>query len=313
MSFAVPFHRVSIGLDIGSSSVKAVALRKRRAGWSLAASGDVPIEPPHGREASAPESAVIGAAIRRLLANIHVRRARIAAALTGQAVVIKRLRLPAMSASALADAIPWEAEPHIPFDVADAQLDYEVRGRGGQTWTGVQDVLLVAAKRDRIASRRAVVALAGQPLGVLDVEALALANAYQMNYPEHLEELTALVHVGKSTAVTCLLERGELVLTRDIPVGGRHHIAELVREVRKIIEAHGSAAAIDHVSRVMLSGGAYRADGLREMLEAELAVPVHVLDPFRKVSRSTASACHEASSPAYAVAVGLAMRRRGDR
>jgi len=76
MSFAVPFHRVSIGLDIGSSSVKAVALRKRRAGWSLAAWGDVPIEPAQGREASAPESAVIGAAIT-MYASVASRTAEI--------------------------------------------------------------------------------------------------------------------------------------------------------------------------------------------------------------------------------------------
>ena len=88
--------------------------------------------------------------------------ARIAVALPGSAVIVKRLSLPAMSPQELADAITWEAEQYIPFDLADVQLDYEVQpSQAGATET---DLLLVAAKKVKIAERvDAVLAAVSEP------------------------------------------------------------------------------------------------------------------------------------------------------
>ena len=65
---------------------------------------------------------------------------------------------------------------------------------------------------------------------VVDVEAFALANAYQMNYPERTDPLSALIHVGSSMTVVCLLERGEPIFTRDISMGGHIHLNALLKE-----------------------------------------------------------------------------------
>ena len=77
---------------------------------------------------------------------MKVRRARVAAALSGHAVIVKRLSLPAMSQAELSEAIPWEAEQYIPFDLSEVQLDYQVVNSGDPNKSGL-DVLLVAAKR----------------------------------------------------------------------------------------------------------------------------------------------------------------------
>ena len=93
-------------------------------------------------------------------------------------------------------------------------------------------MLLVAAKKDRIDDRAGVIAQTGRRPVVLDIEAFALANAYQMNYPERTDPLAALIHVGRSVTIVCLLETGEPVFTRDISIGGQVHVDALAARAR---------------------------------------------------------------------------------
>ena len=89
-------------------------------------------------------------------------------------------------------------------------------------------MLLVAAKRDRIEARAGVIARAGRPASVIDVEAFALANAYEVHYPERADPLAALVHVGRRTTVVCVLDRGQPAFARDIAFGGQHQFLDRV-------------------------------------------------------------------------------------
>jgi type IV pilus assembly protein PilM len=176
-----------------------------------------------------------------------------------------------------------------------------------------------------------------------------------MNYPERTDPLTALIHIGRSVTIVCLLERGEPVFTRDISIGGQVHLdgllrdlgptgldelgakrilngqfpteispeqvagvlrdssAQLVLEVRKTIDFFRATAPIERLSRIVLSGGAWQAVGLVDLLASEFGAPVDVFDPFRRVSRTSRTLGGDVAGPAYAVAVGLAMRQEGDR
>ena len=315
------------------------------------------------------DPALVSDTVSQLLDSLKLRRANVASALSGHAVIVKRLSLPSMSAAELTEAIPWEAEQYIPFDLADVQLDYQVVGSkqpttdkkdkkgaadDGGDKSGL-DVLLVAARKDRIDDRAGVIAQSGRRPVVIDVEAFALANAYQMNYPERTDPLTALVHVGRHVTVVCLLERGEPIFTRDISAGGQTHLeallkefgpvgvdelaarrmlngqypsdvsadqvagvlrdasAQLVVEIRKTVDFYKATSPIDRLSRLVLSGGAWEAVGLVDLLASEFGAPVDVFDPFRRVTRSNRSAGADGVGPSYAVAVGLAMRKDGDR
>jgi type IV pilus assembly protein PilM len=340
-----------VGLDIGTSGVKAVALRRSRAGWTLAAAGEMPVPLVSGQDEAAPP-AEVGAAVRQVLDDLGMRRVRLTAALSGHAVIVKRLSLPAMTPGELAEAIPWEAEQYIPFDLADVQLDYQVINAGTDAAKSTLDVLLVAAKKERIDERTSVIAQSGRPAVVLDLEAFALANAYQMNYPERVEPLAAIIHIGHSVTIACLIEHGQLAFTRDISLGGRLYIdtlqrelgvdamtaqqiqrghvpaevsrdqaagllrdstSQLILEIRKTVDFYRATAPIETLSRVVLSGGACQVAGLVELLNKEFGAPVEVFDPFRRVTRLKGSTANEAAGPAYAVAVGLAMRQEGDR
>ncbi len=226
MALASPFRPPTVGLDIGSSAVKAVVLKKGRSGWSLVAAGETPLPETSAPDGGAPEPEAVSGAVSQLFDSIRLRRARVAAALSGHAVIVKRLSMPTMTEAELGEAIPWEAEQYIPFDLSEVQLDYQIVGNRADGSAGL-DVLLVAAKRDRIDERAQLIAGTGRRAVVLDVEAFALSNAYQANYPDRDDAFSALIHVGRRVTIVCLLEHGEPVFTRDINVGGELHLDAL--------------------------------------------------------------------------------------
>jgi type IV pilus assembly protein PilM len=351
-----PFRAPFIGLDIGSSAVKGVVLRQSRGGWTLIAAAAAPVpEGAFSADVTAAPDAV-AESVRQVCEALHVRRARVVTGLSGHAVIVKRLSVPAMTDAELAEAIPWEAEQYIPFDLSEVHLDYQVLGSGSGDPRGLREesnglnVLLVAAKRDRIAERADVITRAGRQAAVLDVEAFALANAYQLNYPERNDPLAALVHVGRHATIVCLLDRGQPAFTRDIAFGGQSHTdalmrdlnvdaltaermkhghlppdvsadpvtavlreasSQLVLEIRKTVDFFRATAPIERLSRVVISGGAWRAAGLADLLGTEFDTPVEVFDPFRRIARSRRSPVGHGDGPGpeYAVAVGLAMRQ----
>jgi type IV pilus assembly protein PilM len=351
MDLGAAFRAPVVGLDIGSSAVKAVVLRRARAGWSLVTAGEAPMPEGSLQDGTASEPTAVSEAVGGLLDSLKLRRARVATALSGHSVIVKRLSLPSMSQAELSEAIPWEAEQYIPFDLSEVQLDYQVINQGEATKSSL-DVLLVAAKRDRIDDRAGIISQTGRRPVVLDIEAFALANAYRMNYPERTDALAALVHVGRAVTIVCLLEHGQPAFTRDIAIGGQVHLdailrelgptgvdelaakrilhgqfpndvspdqvttvlreasAQLVQEVRKTVDFYRATAPVEKLSRVVVSGGAHQAVGLVDLFASEFGAPVDVFDPFRRVSRSSRA---DAAGPAYAVAVGLAMRNEGDR
>lgn len=347
MAFTDAFKPPVVGLDLGSHTVKAVALRPSRRGWSLLAAGEMPM--PVGDRVTQEQVSETASA---LLDTLGLRRAHIAAALSGQAVIVKRLALPPMRQDELAEAIPWEAEQYIPFAIADVQLDYQVLD-GTKPESGADealDVVLVAARRDRVNERVAVINATGRRPAVLDVEAFALANAYSMNYPNRTDPLAVLIHIGRSSTIVCALEQGQPVFTRDISIGGavysevmekelgydaaacrrvlhgqksseengvgsviREIHLQLIMEIRKTLDFYWSTTKVLPLSRIVLSGGACNVDGLSALLDHEFNTAVEVIDPFKMVARPGKAVGSELDGPAYAVAVGLAMRREGDR
>ena len=89
--------------------------------------------------------------------------------------------------------------------------------------------------------------------------------------------------------------------------------SQLVLEVRKSLDFYRAAAPVEKLGRILISGGACEAAGLSELLRAEFAAPVDLFDPVRKISRAEADSPRPPLGPAYAVAVGLALRREAVR
>src|SRR3954466_6415050 len=142
-----------VGLDIGSSAVKAVELKPAGKGFKVVAFGAEPVPPDSIVDGAIIDGAAVADAIRRLFENKAFKTKEVAASLSGNAVIVKKISLPVMTPAELKESIFWEAEQYIPFDIQDVNLDYQILdpGTGGDAngnGNGTMEVLLVAAKKE---------------------------------------------------------------------------------------------------------------------------------------------------------------------
>jgi type IV pilus assembly protein PilM len=313
-----------VGLDIGSSAVKAIELKPAGKGYKVAAVGVEAIPPDSIVDGAIIDSAAVAEAITRLFGNKQFKAREVAASLSGNSVIVKKITLPIMSEQELAESIYWEAEQYIPFDIQDVNLDYEILDPGtGPESQGAMEVLLVAAKKDKIADYTGVITQAGRTPVVIDVDAFALQNAFEANYGLDSSQVVVLLNAGASAININILVGGQSVFTRDVSTGGNafteavqkelnlpFDAAEEVKkgqsvdgatyddarpvlkamtdnvllEVEKTFDFFKATAASDHIDRIVLSGGASRVEGFAESLRERFDTPVEVFDPFRQVA-----------------------------
>ena len=154
--------RAVVGLDIGSSAVKAVEVKGSGKSFKVTAFGIEPVPPDSIVDGAIIDGAAVADAIRRLFESKNIKTKDVAASLAGNAVIVKKITLPKMTEQELAESIYWEAEQYIPFDIQDVNLDYQVVGQGSGAAAGTMDVLLVAAKKEKIADYTGVITQAGR-------------------------------------------------------------------------------------------------------------------------------------------------------
>ncbi len=344
-----------VGLDIGSSAVKAVELKVAGKVYRVTGFGSEPIPPDSIVDGAIIDGGAVADAIRRLFESRRIKTTDVAASLSGNAVIVKKITLPVMTEAELAESIYWEAEQYIPFDIQDVNLDYQILDAGDAAGKGTMDVLLVAAKKEKIADYTGVIGQAGRTAVVVDVDAFALQNAYEVNYGIEPSSVVVLLNAGASATNINILNGDQSVFTRDISIGGNAYTEALQRElslsfdvadqlkrgipaegvtfddarpvlravsdnvmleIQKTFDFFKATASSDRIDRIMVSGGASRAEGFTEMLSERFEAPVEAFDPFKRVAFDLKKFQVESLAdvaPTVAVAVGLALRRVGDR
>ena len=348
--------KLAVGLDIGSSSVKLVHLREGKRGYTLLAWGEAPLPPEAVVDNQLMNSSAIVQAIRELVAQQKIKVKDVAIGVRGHSVIIKRISMPVMSQEDLDESIQWEAEQYIPFDVKDVHIDTQILTPQGDA-AGQMDVLLVAAKKDMINDFTAVCAEAGLTATVVDVDAFAVQNAFEANYPQAPGQPVVLINVGAAVTNINIVNNGLATFTRDITVGGNAFTEEIQKqlnisaeeaealkvgghgetdavvpqeverviqgvadqmggEIQRSLDFHAATAPDVHPVRVYLSGGTARIPALFKVIEQRAGVPVEILNPFKNIevdNRKFDPAVIMNAAPAAAVAVGLALRRPGDK
>ena len=213
--------RAVVGLDIGSSAVKAVELKPSGKGFKVAAFATEPVPPDSIVDGAIIDAGAVAESIRRVFENKAFRSKEVAASLSGNAVIVKKISLPTMTPAELDESIYWEAEQYIPFDIQDVNLDYQIlEAAPGVETKGTMDVLLVAAKKEKIADYTGVISRAGRIPVVVDVDAFALQNAYELNYGFEPGEVVVLLNAGASAINISIISGGQSVFTRDVSIGG---------------------------------------------------------------------------------------------
>jgi len=311
-----------VGLDIGSSAIKLVELKERKAGeFHLQRLGVEPLSPEAIVDGSVMDSALVVDAIHRLNDQTKVKNTNYATSLSGHSVIIKKIQLPAMPREELAESIQWEAEQYIPFDINDVRLDYVVLSEG-EASRDQMDVLLVAVKLDKINDYVSVVRQTGKVPSLIDVDAFAVQNCYEVNYDLDSRKTLALVNMGAAVTNINILSRGSTVFWRDISSGGNQFSealqrdlnlsfeqaeslkrgqqvdryapadakavldsvsAEMAGEIRKTFDFYSATSSEGAVDELMLSGGCALTPNLAQVLRERFEVPVEIMNPFRRV------------------------------
>ena len=354
--FGLGKNKAVVGLDIGSSALKAVELKSSGKGYRVTAFAHEPLPPDSIVDGAIIDGAAVTDAIHRLFENKQFKTKDVAASLSGNAVIVKKINLPVMTEAELGDSIYWEAEQYIPFDIQDVNLDYQILNPGtGPDGSGTMEVLLVAAKKEKIADYTGVISQAGRTPVLVDVDAFALQNAFEMNYGPDAGEIVVLLNAGASAINVNILRAGQSLFTRDVSMGGNayteavqkelnltfdnaeaakkgeptegvtfdevkpvlHAMTEnVLLEIQKTFDFFKATAESDRIDRILLSGGASLVDGFAEALQERLGAPVETFDPFKKITMDPVKlGVPDAGrlAPTAAVAVGLALRRVGDR
>lgn len=315
-----------IGLDIGSSSVKVIELQETPKGYSLEKFGMAPLPPEVIVDGTIMDAGRVVEAIAQVLQSQKVKAKDAVFSVSGHSVIIKRVTLPEMSEEELSESIHWEAEQYIPFAIDEVNLDFQILGSSGSGKQAQMDVLLVAVKREKINDYITVVTEAGLTPAIVDVDAFAIQNMYEINYEVESRKVIALVNIGAAVTNINILKDGTTAFTRDSTIGGNQYTEAIQKEfglsyddAEKVKQGEGGAAVsmdeIDgivqavsgdvateisrsfdffkatstsqQIDRVILSGGCSRMRGLPSLLGDRLGVPVEIASPFKNIHIDT--------------------------
>lgn len=310
-----------VGLDIGSSSVKAVELQRKGSTLQLMSLGYENLQPDTIVDGQIMELNNVSNVIVSIFNEHTIKTQRVAAGVSGHSVIVKNIVLPQMSEEELQESFSWHAEEHIPFDIADVNLDYQVTGNSSDAL----HVLMAACKSDKIANMKQAIQLAGKQPVIIDIDAFALQNCYEVNYQPRAGEVVALLNIGAATMNINILNGARSVFARDASVGGSQYTSLLQKElgltfeqaeavkrglpvpdgvesrpIQPIIETVSDILALEvkktmdfyrataeeggaSIQKILVAGGGSKLPGLAEYLAKRFEIPVEVFDPFRQI------------------------------
>lgn len=325
-----------VGLDIGDSSIKVVELKEqgKGRGYELLRLGWEPLSSEAIVDGQIMDAQLVTETIQRLFQRCKIKTSTpVATALCGHHVIVKRISLPVMSDAELAESIHWEAEQYIPFDIDDVNLDYQILEGSSLSGEGNMDVLLAAAKRDKINDYVGVVNQAGLNPQAVDIASFAMQNAFEANYDFEPDQVVALVDIGSAVSSISVLHGGSSVYWRDINIGGNKYTDAIQKElnlsadqaeqlkrgeeidgipyervqptlsavtedigteIQKTLDFFKQISATDQaLDRLYLTGGTAQVVHMKESLAERLGTQVELFNPFRKIPPASKEATAE--------------------
>jgi type IV pilus assembly protein PilM len=221
-----------VGLDIGAHTIKVVQLKKTGKGYQLLHFGLMPLVPEAIVDGAIVNAGAIVEAIRNLMRMEKIKTKEVATAISGQSVIIKKIRVPQMTERELAESIQWEAEQHIPFEISDVNIDFQILPSIGSHEVGTDnqiDVLLVAARKSKVDDYTSLIIESGLNPVVIDTDVFALENEFEINN-EIEDDIVALVDIGASIMNINILKGNVTTFQRDIAIGGNQYTSAIQKE-----------------------------------------------------------------------------------
>lgn len=211
----------TVALDIGSSIVKAVQMRRVGRGYELERFGVAEIYPGVDKKSAGVDRRTARIeAIRQAISQAGISAKNSISAVSGEAIIVRYIQLPDMPEGELKGAIRWEAEDYIPFPLDEVNLDSVVLGKSDVGGAPKIDVLLVAAKKDQIAEHVSVLKSLDLSPSVVDVDTFAFLNCYEANYMPSATDVVALLNIGSEYTNINIYVGGVSRFSRDINIAG---------------------------------------------------------------------------------------------
>ncbi len=219
----------SVGLDIGSHSVKAVELTRAGKGLKLSKYAVVELTPGTVVDGEVVNRDHLVESIRDALAKAGIKTKTVNSAVSGRSVIVRRIPMEKMTEAQARQAIHWEAEQHIPFRVDEVSIDFKILNE--ESAPGQMEVLLVAAKKEVIHLHRSLIQGAGIRTSAVDLEQFALLRAYQNSYKPSDEECVTILNVGADNTNLVIVKGGAPSFNRDLAIGGGRFIEAIQRSL----------------------------------------------------------------------------------
>ncbi|HKQ68605.1 MAG TPA: type IV pilus assembly protein PilM [Polyangiaceae bacterium] len=338
-----------VGVDIGSSSIKVCLLRDGRKGLELVRVGFASLPPQTIVDGHVMNSSAVVESLSRIFHDKKIKQRDVAMSVSGQSVIIRKITVPMMTAAELAEQIQWEAEQHIPFDIKDVQIDYEVLRKRPEA--SQMDLLLVAAKRDEIQDYAQLARDAKLKPQVVDIDAFTIQNVFELSRGLPPDQTVAIINVGASLSTLNIIARGVSTFTRDIANGGSF-ISEEIRkrlgigfeqaeamkcglpeagpvppqvseimdgvidsiagEIQRSLDFFMATSGEAEIARIFITGGTSKIPMLARAIERRSRVAVEVFSPLEKIAVDASSvdpALAAQLGAQLSVALGLSMRK----
>lgn len=312
-----------IGLDIGASAIKMVQLDTGKGSAALNGFGFIPTPPQSVVGGEIADPVAISSSIKSLLAELKSNRKSVAVGIWGSGVIVKKISIPRVDENILADQIKFEAEQYIPFDIREISLEHYVLKNTASA--EMMDILLVAAKKPLVFRLMDIISGCDLTCDVVDLSTFALANCYTFNYGVS-NEIVAILDIGAQITNFAIIQDGQVLFCRDVPVGGFTFTADISREMGvSLEEAEGlklaafsnqqvpsevsniiknttesvaeeiqnsfnffsATGATGAISKFMTTGGASGMAGFSDYLSQVTGAPHEIFNPFARVKYST--------------------------
>ncbi|MDF1590902.1 MAG: type IV pilus assembly protein PilM [Desulfobacterales bacterium] len=309
-----------VGLDIGSCTFKVGEIVDSKKGRSLKNFSMLDIPPGVIEEGTIREPDIAAQKIHELFKTAGIKEQNVAISIGGFSIIVKNITVQTMTEAELQETIQLEAEQYIPFDISDVNLDFQIIGENENN-PNQMNVILVAAKKEMVEDYLNVVQLAGLNPLILDVDAFALQNIFELNY-EGEEESIALIDIGASKTSLNILKGSFSVFMRDVSLGcsqinqkimslancsaedaedikfnektdkiSKDDLSEITSavvsdwcaEIRRALDFFYSTYPDEQIKRVILSGGGANIKEFQELLAVETSTEVETIDPFKNL------------------------------
>jgi type IV pilus assembly protein PilM len=338
--------KTTIGLDVGSGLVKVCVIEHGKSEPELVRVAILPLTGDAIVEGEVMDPGIVTDAIRQALEAAGVPTQAVVTAVGGRDVIIKKIAIERVKEQQARELMRWEAEQHVPFDMESVELDFQILDPDGIDPS--MDVLLVAAKRDLIENKMRLLTDAGVVPQVVDVDAFALHNAFELSYPQAMQGVVGLVNIGHEVTNINILDEGVPILTRDIAVGTKSFREDLQRdrgltadEAAAIVQGYDrnpdldatidnraeeiamgvdrataflatNSRASSQVRSLWVCGGGSRIPGLLDVLAARLRLPVEPANPLTNLRVREGALdpyVTDEVAPLLMLPIGLALRK----